>query len=160
MKKIAFFVTTVFLLSSFLYYTPGARGEENGLAPDFQLSDTQGLNVSLSGYRGKKPALLLFWTTWCPYCRKALISLSKMNPQLEKDGLKVLAINIGEAGAKVDNFIATYGLVFKALLDKDSSVAKSYEVVGIPTYVLINKKGKIVFQGNSFPESEYKNLIK
>lgn len=158
MKKLVFFIT-ICLFINFLSCVPLACAEDNP-APDFQLSDIKNNVVSLSSYRNKQPVLLLFWTTWCPYCRKELRLLNQLYPQLEKDGLEVLAIDIGEAKYKVENFIASYGLVFKVLLDKDNSVAESYELMGVPTYVLINKKQEVVFQANSFPQDEYKELIK
>ncbi len=73
--------------------------------------------------------------------------------------MEILAINIGEAGYKVDNFIKNYGLAFRVLLDKSTTVSSSYEVFGVPTYILIDKGGNVCFQEHSFDEKNYKDLI-
>lgn len=127
-------------------------------APDFKLQDMQGNFVSLSSYKDKQPVLLFFWTTWCPFCRRELRLLNDKYSSLSKDGLELLSVNIGESAQKVDRFIKNYNLGFPVLLDRDSEVAGKYEILGVPTYTLIDKKGYIVFEGNYFPQ-DYKNLV-
>ncbi len=134
-----------------------AHAEE--LAVDFTLEDLQGNKISLTSYKDKQPVVLFFWTTWCPFCRQELKSLSQRYPELVKEGWELLAINVGEPAQKVDNFIKNYGgLSFKVLLDKNMDVADAYNLLGVPTYILINKKGDIVFHDPSFPKEKYKEL--
>ena len=47
---------------------------------------------------------------------------------------------------------------FPVLLDLDSRVANSYNLLGIPTFIFINTQGKIVFQGNDLPEDYIERL--
>jgi peroxiredoxin len=139
-------------------FASAALSEEYGFASDFTLQDTNREMITLGTYRDKQAVLLLFWTTWCPYCREELKVLNNMHSKLIRDGLEVLAIDGGESFAKVNRFINVYGLTYRVLLDQDLAVAKSFGVLGIPTYVLINQKGYIVFKDNYFPR-EYKSLI-
>ncbi|MBU0709853.1 MAG: redoxin domain-containing protein, partial [Candidatus Omnitrophica bacterium] len=74
-------------------------------------------------------------------------------------GLELLSINVGEADYKVANAVEKYNLTVSTLLDRDSYVSNSFGIFGIPTYILINKKGKIVFQSSYFPQNNYKELI-
>jgi hypothetical protein len=37
------------------------------------------------------------------------------------------------------------------LLDERGQVARAFGVVGIPTYVLIGRNGKVVYRGNVLP---------
>jgi len=134
------------------------KNKESELADDFNLSDLNNKKVSLSKLRGRS-VVLFFWTTWCPFCRRELKALNNMYADLTKDGIELLAINIEEPAYKVDNFVKTNKFVFRVLLDKDMAVAESYEILGVPTYVLIDKKGHIVFEDHYFPQKEYKDLI-
>jgi peroxiredoxin len=118
-----------------------------------------GNQVILSNYRDKEPVLLFFWTTWCPYCRIDLKTINAKYEELSRDGLKVLPINVGEPTNRVKNLLKNYNLVFKVLLDKDAKVAYAYGLSGVPTYVLIDKKGNIVSMGYQFPQKEYKAII-
>ncbi|MEW6100705.1 MAG: TlpA disulfide reductase family protein [Candidatus Omnitrophota bacterium] len=124
-----------------------------------ELQDVSNNTVNLDAFIGKKPVLLLFWTTWCPYCRKELKSLEEMYPRLKKDGWEVLAINVGESRERVNNFIKRYTLEFPVLLDKTTDTADLYGILGVPTYIFLNKEEKVVFRGNRFPEGAYEGLI-
>jgi len=126
---------------------------------DFSLQDTQDNTVSLSDYKDKHAVLLVFWTTWCPFCRKELVSLKNRYPELKKDGVELLAVNVGEGVEKVERFIKPYNFPFPILLDQETSVSRAFGIMGVPSYILIDKKSEIVFQDNSFPEQAYKDLI-
>jgi peroxiredoxin len=127
-------------------------------APDFTLEDINQDEYSLSAYKGKQPVLLFFWTTWCPYCQKELRILNNMSAVLAQEELAVFAVNVGEDTLKVQDFVKTYHLSYKVLLDQDGKVSQSFGIMGVPTYVIIDKEGRIVFQDNYFP-NEYKDLI-
>ncbi len=137
-----------------------SAAEELRLAPDFKLADAYNKEYSLSSYKEKQPVILLFWATWCPFCRKELSGLKDRYPQLVKQGFELFAVDVGESESKVDKFAKANSLNFKILLDKDTRVAESYDVLGIPTYILIDKAGHIISVDHSFPEEQYKELIK
>jgi peroxiredoxin len=77
---------------------------------------------------------------------------------LVKENIEVLSINVGELPDTVENFIKSYNLAYRILLDKDTSVSMAFKVE-IPAYVLINKKGQVVFRDDYFPYEKYKELI-
>lgn len=129
------------------------------LAPDFRLHSLKGDAITLGSFRNSKPVLLLFWTTWCSFCRDQLIWMQDKYPEYAKQGLELLAINIGESPDKVEKFISLRNLSFTFLLDQDSSVADSFSVMGVPTYVLIDKDGRIISTDNSFPERKLKDIL-
>jgi len=136
-----------------------ASAETEYLAQDFNLEDIKGNSVSLSSYQDKEAVILLFWTTWCPYCRKELKNLNGMYKELKNEGFEVLAVNFAETLQKVDSFAKDYQLVYRVLLDKNGSVTSSYGIVGIPFYIIIDKKGIVRFADSYFPHGQYKELI-
>lgn len=127
-------------------------------SPDFKLQDTRQDIITLSSYKDKQPVVLFFWATWSPYCADELRVLNNMYAGLVKEDIEVLSINVGELPDTVENFIKSYNLAYRILLDKDTSVSMAFKV-GIPAYVLINKKGQIVFRDDYFPYEKYKELI-
>ncbi|MFH0738361.1 MAG: TlpA disulfide reductase family protein [Candidatus Omnitrophota bacterium] len=157
-NKIYGLIASLFIMFIFFAIRPPLVNAQ-GLAPDFRLEDIKGSHVSLSNYRDKSAVILLFWTTWCTYCRKEIKNLNSIYQELKKDGFEVLAVNVGEPLYKVDNFARSYQLNYRVLLDKDTSVALSYGVVGIPFYLIIDKKGIVRFSDNYFPRAKYKELI-
>lgn len=126
-------------------------------AGDIILNDLNGKAVNLSGYKGK-PAILFFWTSWCPYCRKETKTLNQLYPQMKKEGITVFAVNIGEPDYKVKGFFKDYGLTFNVLLDKEGKLANHYDVIGVPTYIFLDKTGQVILQAHSLPEN-YQSLL-
>lgn len=162
MKKcFKFFLITgiIFLTGISCIQAKNPEGNEKEVALDFKLQDLNRNFVTLSDYKGKKPVAIIFWTTWCPYCRAELNNLNQRYPQLAKEGWEVLAIDVQESSFLVEAFLKKRPLAFKALLDPDAQVAHSYGLLGVPTFILVNKEGFVVFKDNYFPEDRYMELI-
>jgi len=137
-----------------------ARDDTNSLkgaeAPNFTLIDMEGNEVSLNSLRGKV-VFLDFWATWCPPCRNSLPHTQALSQhEKTKSGdLVVLAVNAREDVDKVKKFMQDNKYSFRVLLDKDGKVLDSFKVRGIPTFVLIDREGKVAWvQVGFMPGSE------
>lgn len=112
-------------------------------ARDFTLKtlmhDKQSLKELIKG----KKSIIFFWATWCPYCRQEIATLSKNMPDVQKKGIELVFINVGEAPNKVRSFLEKNKIKADVFLDEDSSVAREYGVVGLPTFFYVNKNGFI-----------------
>lgn len=114
-------------------------------APDFNLADMDGARHRLSDYRGKV-VIINFWATWCPPCREEMPSMQRAWGQLEREGVVMLAVNVGEDEDTIFTFTANYPVDFPLLLDSDSAVIQSWPVRGLPTTFVIDTKGAIVYR--------------
>jgi peroxiredoxin len=123
--------------------TPPAKIVVDAAAPEFQLKDIKGQDVNLSSLRDR-PVLLVFATTWCPYCKEEIPRIKEIYKQGRGKKLEVLNIYVNETDSKVADFAARYTLPYRVLLDKDGRVAEQYQVRGVPTLVLLDGQGKIV----------------
>lgn len=110
-------------------------------APDFTLKNLSGEDVSLSDYKGKI-VLLNFWATWCTYCDKEMPDLQKLDK--ENDDLVVLAVDVMEDKAIVEDYIKEGGYDFEVVLDTDGEIAKTYVVGGYPTSYFIDEEGLLI----------------
>jgi thiol-disulfide isomerase/thioredoxin len=111
---------------------------------------------TLANMRGKV-VLLDFWATWCVPCIDAFPSLIEWHQTFQKDGLEILGITkyYGQAeGFTVDNaaeidflnrFKKANRLPYNFVVAKESTSQNLYGVIGIPTAVLIDRKGVIRF---------------
>lgn len=71
-------------------------------------------------------------------------SVQKAHDELKKDGIQVITISIDGTGeAAVKPVFAKGGYTMPALIDQNMSVARSFGVRGVPTTVIIDKKGMI-----------------
>ena len=112
-------------------------------APDFKLIGLDGKEHALSEYRGQV-VLLQFSTTWCPHCRTIIPYMRNINDTYGKKGLKTFFVAIQESERKMKAFAEKNGVSYPVLLDSKGSVAQLYDVVGVPTLVLIDKDGTIL----------------
>ncbi len=108
---------------------------------DWILTNLSGEKIKLSDYQGR-PVILVFWATWCPYCKKLLPGIAELNDKYESKGLKVIAINIKEDW-KPEVYWRNHGYTFESVLNGDE-VAKIYGVNGTPGIVFIDKSGKVL----------------
>ncbi len=113
------------------------------MAPDFSLKDIEGRDFKLSTKKGK-PVLLIFTTTWCPSCRSEISHYKSIHETYGQRGLEVVNIDAEEPKARVSRFAAKYRIPYRVLLDESGKVAGDYDIVGIPTMVLISKDGRIL----------------
>jgi len=129
-------------------------------APDFVLKDLKGQSFRLSDYRGKKPVLIIFSTTWCTFCREEIPHFKKIYETYSGLGVEVVNIDIQESRAKVSGFAEKYGLPYRVLLDEDGTVSNVYDIRGVPALVLVDKDGMIVCRQCRNVETQIDALIK
>ena len=113
------------------------------LAPDFSLNDIQGKKFRLSSQRGN-PVVMFFGTTWCPACRGEMPYYKALYEKYAKSGLKFLYIDINESSKRVARFAQENSFPYLVLVDEDGSVASDYNIIGVPTLILLDKEGNIV----------------
>ncbi len=112
---------------------------------NFDLSaPLKGKNINLEQYKGKV-VLVTFWATWCVFCIKEFPSIQKMQTEIGKENIKVIAItqDSKEDLPKVDKFVEkhTEWQFDYALYNKES--LKNYST-SIPGAFILDKSGKIV----------------
>jgi len=119
-----------------------ARTESVGTqAPDFTLYDLENKPIKLSELKGKV-VLLDFWATWCAPCRAAMPDLELLHRDFKDKGLVVLGVDSEEAKDQTA-FFDKFGYTFHSLVDPEEQVKNLFAVGGIPTTVLIDRKGTI-----------------
>lgn len=128
------------------------RGTSIGnTAPDFQLANTNGTSVSLDSLRGQ-PAVLVFWTAWCPSCKEEAPHINELAAKYEAQGVRVLGINIQDSPARLAGGVKEFGIKYPVASDADANVARRYKVVGTPTVVFLDKEGVVRYFGNELPK--------
>ena len=116
-------------------------------APALRLTDLDGRVHDLADHKGKL-VLVNFWATWCPPCRREMPSLERLRARLEKHGLVVLAVDVGEDADTVFSFSGQLEPApnFPLLLDQDSKAMQRWKVKGLPTTFVIDPQGRLIFR--------------
>ncbi|MDR3244702.1 MAG: TlpA family protein disulfide reductase [Elusimicrobiota bacterium] len=127
-------VLTLIFLSNFVFAQK---------AVDFSLKDLNGKNIKLSDYKGKA-VFLDFWATWCPPCRASIPAVIDLHKKTENNpSIAIIGINLSENKTKVADFVKGYDMSYTILLG-EQSIAAAYQVRSIPTFIIIDKEGKLV----------------
>lgn len=108
---------------------------------DWTLTNQKGESVRLSNFKGQ-PVILVFWATWCPYCKKLLPGIAELNDKYAAKGLKIIAVNIMEDW-KPKVYWRNHEYKFDTVLNGDK-VASIYGVKGTPGTVFIDPTGKVL----------------
>jgi peroxiredoxin len=116
----------------------------NKKSPDFSLTDLNGKGVEIKQFKGKV-IFLNFWATWCGPCKEEMPGLEVLHQQFREKNFVLLTISVDYEGIKpVQEFINKHRYTFPVLLDPKGETLDLFEVKGIPTTFLIDKKGKMV----------------
>ena len=105
--------------------------------------DFSGNKINIKDYQGKF-VILNFWATWCAPCKKEMPSLDKLAQNSDFKNLKIFAINMEEVNQTKAKFFFK-NLKIKKLdiyFDSNLNFVKEFKLRGVPTTILINKKGK------------------
>jgi peroxiredoxin len=116
--------------------------ERGDPAPRFTAKTLDGERFTSDSLKGKV-VLIQFWATWCPYCKKDEPALSAVTREFEKDGLVVLAVDMGEPRRKVKKFVEESPRPWKVVLAEDTTLAAICEAKGYPLYVAIDREGTV-----------------
>jgi peroxiredoxin Q/BCP len=100
-------------------------------APDFTLPDQDGQPVTLSAVLARGPVLLYFYPgDFTPVCTREACAFRDAEPDLLAEGLQVIGVS-PDSPAKHAEFRAAYALTFTLLSDRDRSVARTYDALGL-----------------------------
>jgi thiol-disulfide isomerase/thioredoxin len=125
-----------------------ALAEPPNVAPDWSLASTAGEIVRLSEEVRQQPVVLVFWASWCPYCKALMPHLQSMRLEYG-DKIKVLAINFDDDGDPVA-YMRDGGYDFTVLPDGDA-VAAQYQIYGTPGVLIVDQDQRIRFDLRALP---------
>jgi peroxiredoxin len=122
--------------------------EIGAFAPPFQLTTLNDKTLNLLDMRGQ-PVLINFWATWCEPCWLEMPTLQTVYQRYQAQGLRLLAVNLGENLTTVEVWARNYGLTFDILLDERRQIAALYWLRGQPSTYVVSPSGIIthIFYG-------------
>jgi len=113
------------------------------LAPDWELESVAGETVRLSDEVHEQPVILLFWASWCPYCKALMPHLQSLQLELG-DEIRILAVNFADKDGDPVAYMKEAGYDFTVLLEGDA-VAAVYKIYGTPGVVLVDRNRGVRF---------------
>jgi len=159
-KPVLHFIA-IALLTGFMAIPP-AIGADSGPAPNFTLTDAGGQSVTLSDLQGQV-VMINFWASWCGPCREEMPLLEQIHQRYESLGFTLLGVNVEENSADGQAFLAERPVSFPVLYDPDNGISKLYDVVAMPSTVLIDRQGNVRYLHHGYKpgyENDYQDQIR
>jgi len=110
--------------------------------PEVEFLDAAEQPRSFADFQGKV-VLVNFWATWCTPCIREMPALARLEAELGGHDFRVVAISIDRKGMPaVNRFYKKHKIEgLKPFVDTKNAVPRKLRVVGLPTTVLIDRRG-------------------
>ena len=150
MIKKLFFIP--FLFISFLI--------SQNVSPNLKLTKLNGRTVTLSEYLKKGPVLINFCATWCSPCKKEMVYLDKFERKYKDEGLSILSISVDsqKSLSHVRSYIRANDYIYDVFLDPNRQVFKKLNGNLMPTNVLIDTEGKVLWRHYGYIPGDEENM--
>jgi len=145
-----FLVVFLYLITTSLSYSIEQPGIKNIIINEYNKSyenvifkDVNKKDINLDNFRNKL-VIINFWATWCAPCREEMPLLDLLQSDKRLNNLKILPINVGKEDT-IKSKIFFKKLNIKNLdiyFDPTVNLANKFLLRGLPTTILINKKGQ------------------
>ena len=132
----------------------GQVGQKPPALDAMEWLNLKGESASLETFRGKY-VFLDFSTTWCGPCRADLPSI-KLVHELYGEDVVVIYVHDNSVGVKeIKEYVEKEGVIWPVAIDHpDGRVLKAFRGIGVegyPSYVLLDREGKIVANDSAIP---------
>jgi len=162
MKSSKRIIPTLILLLGLLTTGSVLALDVGGPAPDFTLKSRSGENIKLSEQRGDV-VMINFWASWCAPCRQEMPLLEELHDRYADLGFTLLGVNVEEDSSAALGLLKEIPVTFPVLFDSRNDVSKRYNVVAMPTTVILDRDGTVRYVHKGYLpgyEDEYRKQIK
>lgn len=124
-----------------------ATGIEVGsMMPEYSAMWLDGSKFDLAASR-EKVILLNLWATWCGPCRFEIPELQRLHDQYKPKNFEVVGVSLDESGVEaVKQFVDENKMTYPIALDAEGKLANMLQTSVLPTTVLLDRTGKIVWK--------------
>lgn len=119
--------------------------------------DESGLNKLL--HQGYNKTVLVFWATYCPYCKALLQTLNENSIYFKRNKINIIAISVDKNPSLVTDFVEKVKYPFNFYIDR-GDLKRKFNAYYIPVTAIFDKDGHLedTFPGNK-PFSELKRYL-
>ena len=129
--------------------------------PAVALSTLAGAHTELAHLADGRVALVSLWATWCESCVKEMDALNRLDAKTAtgRDAV-VIGVDVGEEPEKVAEFARRRGLRYAQLVDQDFAFADALGQRRVPSTLVVDRHGSIVFRGDALDRKSLEALRK
>jgi len=115
-------------------------------APDFDIRDLNGQQITLAGQRGHV-TLLNFWGTWCPPCLEELPDLIQLDRTYRARRLDIIGVALQLPGSgNLSDWCRAHQVGYRVAIAPDKVLDDYGDISQVPVSVLIDASGRIRYR--------------
>jgi thiol-disulfide isomerase/thioredoxin len=133
------------LLTAVFWSSPAYAVDAGDMAPPWQATNFQGETISFPEVSAGKPAILIFWATWCDYCKAFMPYLKEIQQDYGADRVLIVAVNAKQSDGDPDGYVRQLGFPVTAIRDGDD-IADEYDVQFIPGLMVVDGNGIVTYR--------------
>lgn len=99
-----------------------------------------------------------FWASWCGPCRASFPVLDKLYGQYKDKGFVVVGINQDDRLDDARTFMTRIPVGFPLIADPEHHLAEAFEVKGMPSAIIIDRKGIVRHVHRGFRTGDEKEI--
>lgn len=110
-------------------------------AIDLPLAGDTKARFRLDDHRGK-PVLIEVFASWCSACRRASPTLSEAFSRHGGKGVTFVGVSVDSSPEDAFRVKGDWNIPYDVVID-DGRVSKAYGIEVLPTFVLVNREGRV-----------------
>lgn len=143
MKLLLLLGVSVLLVGSVTDRGSSLAAETASVSPDWTHNQANGISFRLGTESAERPLVVLFWATWCPYCKALMPHLQSIKLEYGEN-VDIVAIHFRADKSDPADYVANMGYEF-LLLPNGEPIAEIYGIWGTPGVLIIDKDRRIKF---------------
>jgi thiol-disulfide isomerase/thioredoxin len=137
-----------------LAWAVAVPAQKKTAAPELRLRDLEGQEKSLSAYRGRV-VVLNFWAEWCGPCRREMPVLQALAKEYKEVAFIAASLDEEADLPKVRRYVSQTNLTLEVWVGATKADKARFGLPSaIPSTVIVNKRGQIVWRYNSVAREE------
>lgn len=125
---------------------PEAGTDVGSTMPEYSALGLDGSKFDLASKRDKV-ILLNLWATWCGPCRYEIPELQGIHDRFAPKGFEVIGVSVDESGIEsVKQFVDENKMRYPVVLDAEGKLANILQTSVLPTSILVDRQGKVVWK--------------
>ena len=148
------------LILIFVLISPFLSAQDK--VPNIRLKMINGKYAKLYDFLKDGPMIIDFWATWCEPCKKQMRYLDLFYNHFKPTGFNILTVNTDspKSMSKVKPYVRTKGFEFNVAVDPNSQVKKRLKVQEMPTTILIDQDGTILYRHKGYVPGDEVGILK
>lgn len=120
--------------------------------PNIDFNLFNGNKTSIDELLNEGILVLQFWAIWCSPCKKEMYHLNKIQKKFKDRGVNIVCVNTDNLKlvSKAKTHIKQKKYNFIVASDPSSQIFKKLNASVMPTTIIIDKSGKVVFRKEGY----------